>query len=198
MEWQFFLSVLVFAIVMTGTPGPNNVMLTASGANFGYKRSIPHFLGISLGLISMIFMLAAGLSATFKAYPEIQEAMKWMGSAYILYLALKIAKTSPVSLNGEKEHKPMSFLEAAIFQYMNPKAWMMMVTAIGSFSLAGESYWLSVAYIALIFFITQLHTSSLWVGFGSLLGRWLSNPSAWRRFNFGMGALTASCVAFMW
>ncbi|WP_375752318.1 LysE family translocator [Vibrio sp. HN007] len=198
MEWQFFLSVLVFAIVMTGTPGPNNVMLTASGANFGYKRSIPHFLGISLGLISMIFMLAAGLSAIFKAYPEIQEAMKWLGSLYILYLAYKIANTGPASIEGEKERKPMTFLEAAFFQYVNPKAWMMMVTAIGSFSLAGEGYWLSVAYIALIFFITQLHTSSIWVGFGALIGKWLSGATAWKRFNVGMAALTASCVVFMW
>ena len=198
MEWQFFISVAIFALVMTGTPGPNNVMLTASGANFGYRRSIPHFLGVGIGLMSMVLLLASGLGIVFDTYPVLQEAMKWLGSAYLLYLAWKIATAEPAAERGENSSKPMSCLQAALFQYLNPKAWMMMITAIGSFSMQGGDYWWSVLCIAAIFLITQLHTSSIWVGFGTLIGRWLSGAAAWRRFNTCMGALTALCVVFIW
>ncbi len=90
MDWSFFLSVALFAVVMTGTPGPNNVMLTASGANFGYMRSIPHFFGIGFGLISLILLNGVGLGVVFKTYPVVQEILKWLGSAYLLYLAWRI------------------------------------------------------------------------------------------------------------
>jgi threonine/homoserine/homoserine lactone efflux protein len=198
MEWHFFLSVGLFALVMTGTPGPNNVMLTASGANFGYRRSVPHFLGIGIGLVSMILLMAAGLGVLFDSYPVIQLGMKWLGSIYILYLGWKIAMTAPASKGEQGSGRPMSFKQAALFQYLNPKAWMMMVTAVGSFTLPGNLYWQSVLFIALIFWVTQLHTSSVWVGFGSMIGRWLSSTIAWRRFNRAMGALTAACVVFIW
>lgn len=198
MEWQFFISIAMFALVMTGTPGPNNVMLTASGANFGYRRSLPHAFGIGVGLMSMVFLLASGLGLIFQKYPVIQEAMKWLGSAYLLYLAWKIANAKPTSDYGNSNSQPMTFLEAALFQYLNPKAWMMMVTAIGSFSLQGGQYWWSVFVIAAIFWIFQIQTSSIWVGFGTLIGRWLSSAAAWRRFNFFMGTVTAVCVVFIW
>ncbi|UGA54588.1 LysE family translocator [Vibrio sp. VB16] len=198
MEWQFFISIAMFAIVMTGTPGPNNVMLTASGANFGYRRSLPHAFGIGVGLMSMILLLASGLGLIFQQYPVIQDAMKWVGSSYLFYLAWKIANAKPVSEHGDESSKPMTFVEAALFQYLNPKAWMMMVTAIGSFSLQGNEYWWSILVIAVIFWITQIQTSSIWVGFGTLIGRWLSSTLAWRRFNLCMGSLTAICVVFIW
>lgn len=198
MEWQFFISVALFAIVMTGTPGPNNVMLTASGANFGYKKTIPHFVGIGLGLMSMVILLASGLGVVFQTYPVIQEIMKWLGSAYLLYLAWKIAMADSKTSDNSIQAKPMSCLQAALFQYLNPKAWMMMVTAIGSFSLTGANYWWSILCIAVIFWVTQLHTSSIWVGFGTLIGRWLSGEKSMRRFNQCMGTLTALCVVFIW
>ena len=198
MEWQFFISIAMFALVMTGTPGPNNVMLTASGANFGYRRSLPHAFGIGVGLMSMVFLLASGLGLIFQQYPIIQEAMKWIGSGYLLYLAWKIANAKPSSDHSDITSKPMTFIEAALFQYLNPKAWMMMVTAIGSFSLQGGEYWWSILVIAAIFWIFQIQTSSIWVGFGTLIGRWLSSSAAWRRFNLCMGSLTAVCVVFIW
>lgn len=199
MEWQFIISVSMFAVVMTGTPGPNNVMLTASGANFGYRRSLPHAIGIGVGLMSMIIVMASGLGVIFQQYPLIQEAMKWLGSAYLIYLGWKISQATPaIEHDGNVKSQPMTFLQAALFQYVNPKAWMMMVTAIGSFSLQGNDYWMSVFFIALIFWITQIQTSSIWVGFGTLIGRWLSSSIAWRRFNYCMGSLTALCVVFIW
>lgn len=198
MEWQLFISVMLFAITMTGTPGPNNVMLTSSGANFGYRKSVPHILGIYVGLMTMLALLSMGLGVIFQLYPVVQEVMKWLGSLYLLYLAWKIARAQPMSVGQQKANKPMSCFHAALFQYLNPKAWMIMVTAVGSFSLQGEGYWLSIISMAVIFFVAQLPTSSIWVGFGALIGRWLSSETAWRRFNTIMGMLTALCVAFIW
>ncbi len=198
MQWQFFISVAMFALVMTGTPGPNNVMLTASGANFGFRKTIPHSIGIGLGLMSIVFLLAAGLGVIFQSYPVIQASMKWLGSGYLLYLAWKIAVAEPRSVRNDSSAKPMTCLQAALFQYLNPKAWMMMVTAIGSFSLQGSSYWWSIVVIALIFWIIQLYTSSIWVGFGTFIGQWLSGDKAMSIFNRIMGTMTALCVVFIW
>lgn len=198
MEWQFFLSVALFALVMTGTPGPNNVMLTASGANFGYRRSIPHFIGIGFGLISLISLNGLGLGVLFQTYPAIQDALKILGSAYLPYLAWKIAFSSAMSKGEDKVNKPMTCWEAILFQYLNPKAWMMSITAVGSFAYSGEDYWWSIAAISIIFLLVQVQTSSVWVGFGAFIRRWLSTPKAWQRFNLGMGTLTASCVVFIW
>lgn len=198
MEWQFFFSVTVFALVMTGTPGPNNVMLTASGANFGYRRSIPHFIGIGLGLVSLIILNGVGLGVLFQTYPMIQQVLKVLGSSYLLYLAWKIAASQSNPSDSQITGKPMTCFEAMLFQYLNPKAWMMSITAVGSFAYSDEGYWGSVLAISAIFILVQIHTSSVWVGFGTLIRRWLSSPQAWRRFNIGMGALTASCVVFIW
>lgn len=198
MDWSFFLSVALFAVVMTGTPGPNNVMLTVSGANFGYMRSIPHFFGIGFGLISLILLNGVGLGVVFKTYPVVQEVLKWLGSAYLLYLAWRILTAGINKGDGAQQAKPMTCLEAMLFQYLNPKAWVMSVTAVSSFAIAGEYYWWSLIGISVIFLVVQLQTSSVWVGFGTFIRRWLSTPTAWRRFNSSMAALTASCVVFIW
>ncbi len=198
MEWSFFVSVAIFALVMTGTPGPNNVMLTTSGANFGYRRSVPHFLGIGLGLISLIVLNGVGLGVVFHTYPLMQEILKWAGSAYLLYLAWRIVRAG-LSVNLEEEvAKPMTCLEAMMFQFLNPKAWMMSVTAVSSFAAQGSDYGWSIVAICVVFLIVQIQTSSVWVGFGTFIRRWLSTPRSWKVFNSSMGALTASCVVFIW
>lgn len=198
MDWSFLLSVALFAVVMTGTPGPNNVMLTASGANFGYVRSIPHFLGIGLGLISLILLNGAGLGVIFQTYPMVQEVLKWLGSAYLLYLAWRILTAGISKGDSDNKAKPMTCFEAMTFQYLNPKAWVMSVTAVSSFALSGDYYWWSLVGISVIFLLVQIQTSSVWVGFGTFIRRWLATPTAWRRFNSSMALLTASCVVFIW
>lgn len=199
MEWQFVTTVAVFAAVMTGTPGPNNVMLTASGANFGYRQSIPHFVGIGIGLVTLIVFVAAGLGVVFQTYPVIQQGLKVLGCSYLLYLAWKIATAQPSEVTGsEQQSGPMSWHAAALFQFLNPKAWLMSITAVGSFTYSGDQYWLSVLVIAVTFMCVQMPCSSVWVGFGSFIRRWLSSPSSWRWFNGVMGGLTAACVAFIW
>ncbi|MDO6499314.1 LysE family translocator [Photobacterium sanguinicancri] len=197
-EWSFILSLITFATTMTGTPGPNNLMVTASGANFGYRRTVPHMLGIGSGLVSMIILVAAGLGVIFTQFPVLHDALRWLGSGYLLYLAWKIGSSSSGLAETEQEAKPMSFMAAAIFQYVNPKAWMMSVTAISTFTLTGELYWYSVAAIATIFFLVCYPCVSLWAGFGIFIRRWLAQAKTRRIFNGLMGVLTAACVVMIW
>jgi threonine/homoserine/homoserine lactone efflux protein len=201
MDWGYFVSIAVFALVMTGTPGPNNVMLTASGANFGYRRSIPHFLGIALGLNTLIVLSAAGLDVLFRLYPAAHTGLKVAGCSYLLYLSWKIAttkNTNNASVANNEESAPMTLLQAALFQFLNPKAWMMSVAAVGTFTLSGAYYWLSILSICCVFVVVQVQTSSVWIGFGALIRRWLSTPRAQSQFNYVMATLTASCVVFIW
>jgi len=198
LEWQFILSLAAFAATMTGTPGPNNLMLTASGANFGYWRTLPHMMGIGAGLVSMILLVAAGLGVMFTRFPLLQEILRWAGSAYLLYLAWKIASATSAIRTDQKGAEPMSFMAAAMFQYVNPKAWMMSVTGISTFTLAGEQYWPSAALIAVIFFLICFPSVSIWTSFGTFIGRWLNSVKTRRIFNSVMGVLTAGCVVMIW
>ncbi|MBD1557367.1 LysE family translocator [Vibrio sp. S9_S30] len=198
MDWSFFTSVALFAAVMTGTPGPNNVMLTASGANFGYRLTVPHFVGIGFGLLTQMVLIAAGLGVVFERYPEVQQVLRVTSSAYLLYLAWRIGTAAPPTGRDDDHSRPMTLFESALFQYLNPKAWIMSLTAVGTFSFSGDQFWWSVVGMGMIFWFVQLHTSSVWVVFGTLIRRWLSSATAWRCFNVTMGLLTASCVGFIW
>ncbi|MGF1691534.1 LysE family translocator [Photobacterium kagoshimensis] len=197
-EWSFIVSLITFAVTMTGTPGPNNLMVTASGANFGYRRTVPHMLGIGCGLVSMILLVAAGLGVIFVQVPILHDGLRWLGSGYLLYLAWKIGVSSSGLTDTEQEAKPMSFMAAAIFQYVNPKAWMMSVTAISTFTFSGELYWYSVMAIAAIFFFVCYPCVSLWAGFGLFIRRWLAQAKTRKIFNGLMGVLTAGCVVMIW
>lgn len=198
MDTQFLLSVAMFATVTSGTPGPNNVMLTASGANFGYWRTLPHMFGIVLGILAMNLMVAAGLGVVFERFPLVQQGLKIAASTYLLYLAWRIGTAQPGRKAGREDTRPMSLLGGAAFQFLNPKAWMMVITAMGTFTLGGEDYWVSVLWIALIFMLFGLPCISLWAAFGTVVGRLLSSPVAWRSFNLLMGLLTAGCLIFIW
>ncbi|MCO4757898.1 MAG: LysE family translocator [Oceanospirillaceae bacterium] len=192
------LSVALFATVTSGTPGPNNVMLTASGANFGYWRTLPHMVGIVIGILVMNILVAAGLGVVFEQYPAVQSTLKVAASAYLVFLAWKIATAKTSSMQGDSDSRPMSLMGGALFQFLNPKAWMMVITAIGSFTLAGDDYWSSVFWVAVIFMLMGFPCISLWAAFGTLVGRFLSSPAAQRWFNLIMGGLTAACLVFIW
>lgn len=204
---SLLFSIAVFAAAMTGTPGPNNIMLTASGANFGFARTVPHVLGVSTGVASLIATVAGGLGVLFEAFPLLQQGLRLLACAYLLYLAWRIGSAPPPAREalapGEgaarpDAARPMRYHEALLFQYVNPKAWAMAITAVGSFTVAGEDYWLSAALTIAVFVLVGLPLTSGWAAFGVLLGRALSSPAAWRWFNRGMGVLTASCLVFIW
>ncbi|WP_163130785.1 LysE family translocator [Agarivorans sp. Alg241-V36] len=196
MDIALFSSMVLFAFVMAGTPGPNNMLLTFSGANFGYKRSIPQMAGIPTGIATMILLMGLGLSWVFQQYPSVQWTLKILGSAYLLYLALRILQQS--KLAKQQMAKPLSFFESLGFQYLNPKAWMMTSSAVASFALPGEAYWESIWALVLTFFLVNPVTGSIWVSFGKFIARWLSAPIARQRFNITMSFLTAGCVVLLW
>ena len=192
----FFLPVILFTFVMSATPGPNTIVLTASGANFGFRRSIPHMLGVSFGFMSLIGAVAAGLGALFTAYPELQTGLRVVGSVYLCYLAWRIATAEPVRTD-DGTGQPLTFLEAALFQYANPKVWVMAISAVSAFTASGDAYVGSAAAVAVTCALVNFPSISLWAGFGVAIGRVLRSHRAWRWFNRTMGALTAACVALV-
>lgn len=187
--------VAMFGIAMSITPGPNNIMLTASGANFGFRRSIPHMLGICIGCLLLMVLMALGLGALFTSLPVLQTILKLTGSLYLLWLAYKIATSLPPTLNANNvEQQPMGFFPAVVFQFANPKAWLMAISGIASFTLAGDYFVESAILACVVISVVNLPSISLWAGFGVAIGKVLKTAQHWRYFNVIMGVLTASCV----
>lgn len=202
MAIEWILPLAGFAWVTCITPGPNNVLLTASGARFGFRRSVPHVLGISAGMGLMLMLVAMGLGALFVQWPLLQTVLRVLGSGYLVWLGAVIARSAPLTSghadSGSEEQAPWALHQAVLFQFINPKAWLMSISAIGSFTLLGDQYWPSVLLLIAIFCLICLKTCLLWAQFGVQVGRWLRTPLAWRRFNLTMGLLTAACVVMIW
>lgn len=194
MSFDLILALIGFAFVTSVTPGPNNMMLLASGVNFGFRRTIPHMLGIGIGFTLMVALIGFGLGEVFARVPLIYTALKYVGAGYMLYLAWKIANSGPISAEGEVKGKPMTFLQAAAFQWVNPKAWVMAVSAISTYTQA-EAYVASVLVISFVFGAVNLPSVSSWAAFGVAMRRLLTNPRAVRVFNITMALLL---VASLW
>lgn len=185
---DLLIAFVLFAFVSSVTPGPNNTMLLSSGVNFGFNRTIPHMLGISCGFALMVLAVGFGLGAVFRAYPILYTILRYAGAAYLLYLAYKIATSGPVKDATDKEARPMSYLGAAAFQWVNPKAWVMAIGAISTYTPM-NGYFTNVAIIAFVFGIVNLPAVSLWAGCGSLLRNVLRDPFWLRVFNGVMAGL---------
>ncbi len=190
MQYDVFVALLVFAFVTSITPGPNNFMLMASGVNFGFRRTIPHMLGIGAGFLSLLLGVGFGLGAVLTAYPSLHVALKIAGGAYLLYLAWRIAASRSMSNGADASARPMSFLEAAAFQWVNPKAWVMAVTAMAIYT-SPEAPFLSVVLVACAFALVNLPSVSTWAGFGVALRGFLSDPVRLKWFNIAMGLALA-------
>ncbi|MEH6734381.1 MAG: LysE family translocator [Shewanella sp.] len=189
---------LVFAIALFAfsagiTPGPNNIMLMTSGVNFGIKRSIPHLMGISLGFPTMILAVGLGLSAIFQAYPFIHIVIKVIGISYLLYLSWLIANSSS-KMEGKKVSKPFSFLQAAAFQWVNPKGWIMAVGAIATFTSVQQEINSQVVTVASVFLCVAFPCAIVWLGFGVALKRLLKNERQQRIFNITMALLLVASI----
>lgn len=188
-------ALVVFAFTTSITPGPNNMMLFASGVNFGFRRTIPHMLGIGVGFLSLLIGVGLGLGALLATVPLLYLALKIAGGLYLLYIAWKIGTSRTLS-DGKVGARPMSFLGAAAFQWVNPKAWVMAVTAMATYSDPRPGgYLFSVAVIGLVFAAVNLPSVSTWAGFGSVLREWLSVPVRLKWFNVTMAVLL---VASLW
>jgi threonine/homoserine/homoserine lactone efflux protein len=181
-----FIALLGFALVATVTPGPNNLMLMASGANFGFRRSIPHMMGITCGVSIMTLLVGCGLMALFDAVPALGDVLMVASIAYLLWLAFKIATAVPIK-NRETGAHPMTFLQAASFQWVNPKAWAMCLSAITIY--APERSLISVALVAGTFAAVSFPSISVWTWLGTFIRQWLSSTKRLRVFNVTMATL---------
>jgi len=187
MSVDTLLALVLFAFATSITPGPNNMMLFASGVNFGFRRTVPHMLGIGAGFLSLLIGVGMGLGAVLHAYSPAFIALKVAGGLYLLWIAWKIG-TSRSMGEGEAKARPMTFLGAAAFQWVNPKAWVMAVTAMAVYPNP-EQYALTVAIVALVFAAVNVPSVSTWAGFGSALREWLSVPVRLKWFNITMALL---------
>ncbi|MCV3208968.1 LysE family translocator [Mesorhizobium sp. YC-39] len=193
MSLDAFLALLVYAFVTSITPGPNNFMLLASGVNFGFVRTVPHMLGVGVGFLVLLLAVGFGLGAVLTAFPVLHTGLKIAGGVYLLYLAWKIAMSRSMTSKGEATAKPMRFIDAAAFQWVNPKAWVMAITAMAVYSDADHPF-LSVVLISTAFAIVNLPSVSVWAGFGTALRGFLSEPVRLKWFNIAMGVLLAATL----
>lgn len=191
---EILLSVLLFALVSTVTPGPNNIMIMTSGVNFGVWRTLPHYLGICIGFPAMVIAISLGLGKVFEALPQLHLVIKVLGIGYLLYLAWRIATTA-TEIDGEKTSRPLSFWQAAAFQWVNPKAWVMAVGALATFTTVSsgevlqQSFWIGLAFL-----LVSVPCVGSWMIGGAGLRRLLHKPLYRRMFNWTMGALLALSV----
>ncbi len=191
MDANIFLALAGFAFVTSATPGPNNMMLMASGANFGLRRTVPHMLGVALGFGAMIALLGLGVDRFIFGHPALEQALRWLSLAYMLWLAWKIASASGGP--GKPDHaatRPMTFVQAAAFQWVNPKAWAMALGALSAYA-AGVG---GVLVVAAIFTLINLPVVSIWAAMGQGLRRWLNNPTRLRVFNVSMALLLVASM----
>ncbi|KGJ87438.1 LysE family translocator [Colwellia psychrerythraea] len=190
---ELYLAIIIFAASTTVTPGPNNIMIMTSGLNYGVKKSIPHLLGICFGFPAMVIMVGLGFSIVFEMYPLFHEVIKVAGVAYLLYLAWLIASSSPTSLDVEKS-KPLSFTQAALFQWVNPKAWVMATGAVSAYTSISSDIFSQVIFIALAFFIVAFPCVGIWLFFGVGLKKYLNSPKHQKIFNLSMALLLIGSV----
>ncbi|MBB4002243.1 MAG: LysE family translocator [Aurantimonas endophytica] len=189
MSTDVLLALAAFAFVSSVTPGPNNFMLLASGVNFGFIRTIPHMCGIAFGFCLLLLAVGFGLGALLTAYPPLHLALKIVGGAYLLYLAWRIATARSIKERSGKD-APMTFLEAAAFQWVNPKAWVLAVTAMAIYTDPARPF-LTVLLVTLVFGLVNWPSVSIWAAFGVMLRQFLADPVRLKWFNIAMGVLLA-------
>lgn len=184
---------VMFAFVSTFSPGPNNIMLMTSGANVGFKKTIPHMAGVTFGFSIMIILVGIGLIGVFQQYPIIQQALHWLCLGYLVYLAVKIVLSNP--RQSSTTYKPMTFLSAAMFQWVNPKGWSMALTAVSVYNYTTS--WVGLAIIAIVFAMVNVPSVSVWTAAGKQLSQWMHHPKYVRWFNGAMGGLLLLSVVPM-
>ena len=191
MSYELITALTLFAFVSSITPGPNNLMLMASGANFGFRGSVPHMFGVTLGFILMIILVGVGLVQVFEAYPLSNTVLKVVSIAYLLYLATKIATAAPPE-KGETAGTPMTLLQAALFQWVNPKAWTLAVTAVTVYT--PDHTLTSIAVVALVFGTLNLPSIGSWTFLGQQMARILTNSRRMVLFNWTMALLLVASL----
>ena len=183
---------ILFALVTTITPGPNNTMLLASGVNFGFRRTLPHILGISAGVALLMLSVGFGLGEAFRRFEVLYTVLKVLSVVYLLYLAWKIGTSGEMQVK-KGERRPMRFHEAIAFQWVNPKAWMMVLTAATTIHLSAD-FGINALLMAVLFYVIGLPCICLWAAFGTAMRRALSNPVWLRTFNIAMALMLVATL----
>ena len=195
MSHETVMAFAIFAFAASITPGPNNLMLLASGANFGFRASVPHLLGVSFGFMVLVATVGFGLAEVFARLPWVYAAMRWLGAAYLLYLAWRIGTATPPdpSRNETGPSRPMRFLGAVAFQWVNPKAWLMAVSAFSTY-VPVASGTLVLLGVVLLFGVINLPSITAWAWGGAHLQRWLQTRRRAVAFNLLMAALLVASL----
>ena len=188
MSQSLLLAFIVFATVMFFTPGPNNVMLLSSGLTYGFRRTLPHIAGITIGFAFMVGAVGVGLGTVFVAYPVLQIMLKYLGVAYLIYLAAVIAMSEPVAPDQENRRGPMTFWGAAMFQWINAKGWVMVIGTITAYAAIASFPW-NIAIQVALSLILGAASCTAWALFGTALRPILTAPKAVRAFNIVMAVL---------
>ena len=189
---ELLSALALFAFATSITPGPNNAMILASGANFGLRASLPHFAGIVLGFLSLVVLSGLGLAGVIATTPILQALLKWGGGAYMLYLAFKIGTSKGVSSKGVGA-RPIRFWQAFGFQYLNPKGWAMALGAISTY-VPAKPYLPNLAVAVLVLALVNAPCSLTWAAFGVGLRRFLDRPAVLRAFNITMAVLLVASL----
>lgn len=184
------------AVAQLWTPGPNNLMLAASGATYGLRRTLPHILGVALGFAAMLMLIALILGEVFQSSALLRESLKWVGAALMLWLAWRVATAGRARRGDDAASRPFTFTEAAAFQWINPKAWSITAATSATF-ITGVAPVAEAAAMAGLYAVIGLTSAPAWAGFGAALQGWLSSESRLRVFNGVMGALIAAYVLVM-
>jgi threonine/homoserine/homoserine lactone efflux protein len=197
MTWNLALALIAFSAITAFTPGPNNTLLMASGMNFGFKRSLPLVLGVCIGFPFMIACVGLGLGKVFDVFPVLYTALKYAGAAYMLWMAWKIANSGPAG-EADADAKPLSFVNMALFQWINPKGWIMSVTALAAYTLP-DHYYVGVASVVAAFMFMGFTSASTWTLFGSALRHVMNDARYYRWINYALAALLVlSLVPIFW
>lgn len=189
---DLFAGLVLFSLVAAVTPGPNNVMLLASGANFGFSRTLPHMAGVTIGFSVIVILAGFGIGQALQAHDSVYLALKWGGIGYMLWLAWKIASAPTGDIGADADpgtaRKPFTFMQAALFQWVNVKAWAAIVTATAAYSVP-DSYMTSLVIIVVVFAVVTFPSVAMWTAFGVALRRFLADPVRQRAFNIAMAVL---------
>jgi threonine/homoserine/homoserine lactone efflux protein len=192
---EALFALLLFAVVTSATPGPNVLMVMASAANHGFRATVPHQAGIALGFPAMMGVLGLGAAGALAALPALHLVLKWVGAAWLLVLSWKIATAAEARAEGPS--RPIGFLASAGFQWVNPKAWGIALSALAVFTLPGQPMLPQVLLICLVFFAVSVPATALWAWGGVAVARLLSTPTRRRLFNRTMGVLCAASIVPM-
>jgi len=189
------ISIATFTISTVTTPGPNNIMLLSSGLTFGYKKTIPHMSGIIVGFPFMVVLVGLGMGVIFEKFPIILSILKIVGILYLFWMAFKIANnTNSYEVEEGQKSEPFTFFQAAIFQWVNPKAWIMAITAISIFVTANENSYLQVITIAFIYLLSSIISTNSWAFGGVVLKKFIKNESSVKKLNIIMAVLLIASV----